>query len=188
VLDVLAVSGWSFFLLWVCSPLSALLGDQLSPESQGSEHFLQASSPLEGKVHRGPRVSSSWLKMKACRDSVQEALPLLWPACSPVWTALWATWDRIWQSPWSPGVRSLPGGQLSSVREGAQRSEDQLCLLTGQGWRPEGTLSKKFCCLCNLCAFLCGLVSEGPGIEDPNLILKSLQQCIHLVWKPAIDR
>ena len=30
-LDVLAVSGWSLFLLWVCKPVSALLGDQLSP-------------------------------------------------------------------------------------------------------------------------------------------------------------
>ena len=31
VLDVLAVSGWSLFLLWVCKPVLALLGDQLSP-------------------------------------------------------------------------------------------------------------------------------------------------------------
>ena len=30
MLDVLAVSGWSLFLLWVCKPVSALLGDQLS--------------------------------------------------------------------------------------------------------------------------------------------------------------
>jgi hypothetical protein len=31
VLDVLAVSGWNLFLLWICKPVSALLGDQLSP-------------------------------------------------------------------------------------------------------------------------------------------------------------
>ena len=30
----------------------SILGVQLSPESQSSEHSLQASSPLAGKVHR----------------------------------------------------------------------------------------------------------------------------------------
>ena len=38
----------------------------LSSEFQWSEHSLQASSPLAGKVHRGLELSSaSWLKMKA---------------------------------------------------------------------------------------------------------------------------
>jgi hypothetical protein len=115
VLDGLAVSGWSLFLLWVCKPVSALLEDQLSlgkttaqmaveqpyplaadvepcpscsaasaacalrngpaleshwrekgdlPWDPGSEHSLEASSPLSGKVHKGLRVSStSWLQM-----------------------------------------------------------------------------------------------------------------------------
>ena len=31
MLDVLAVSGWSLFLLWVCKPVSELLGDELCP-------------------------------------------------------------------------------------------------------------------------------------------------------------
>jgi hypothetical protein len=40
-----------------------------------------------------------------------------------------------------PGVRALPGGQLSSGREGVQGSGFQLCLL-----RPVWTLSKKLSC------------------------------------------
>jgi hypothetical protein len=106
MLVVIAVSGWSLFLLWFCYPLSALLGVQLSPESQWSEHSLQASSPLLGKVHRSlelrstswvlgseptleadsplggkvPRglglMSASWMRMKARRGPVLEALLL----------------------------------------------------------------------------------------------------------------
>jgi hypothetical protein len=37
--------------------------------------------------------------------------------------------DTRWQSQLSPGVRALPGGRLSSGREGAQESGAQLCLL-----------------------------------------------------------
>jgi hypothetical protein len=45
-----------------------------------SELSPQASSLLAGKVHRGLELSSTfWLKMKSQRDSVQEALLLLWP-------------------------------------------------------------------------------------------------------------
>jgi hypothetical protein len=92
----------------ILSPLSALLGDQLSPESQWSENSLQSSShrslelrstswflgsqpsleahsPLAGKLPRGLGLNSvSWLRMKDWRDSVQEALLLLLPTCSPV--------------------------------------------------------------------------------------------------------
>ena len=39
VLVGLAVSGWSLSLLWACKPVSALLGDQLSP---GSTHAQRA--------------------------------------------------------------------------------------------------------------------------------------------------
>jgi hypothetical protein len=35
----------------------------------------------------------------------------------------------------------------------------------GWRWRPEGTLSKKLCCFCSLCALLHGLVSERPGYK-----------------------
>ena len=62
---------------------------------QESEHSLETNSPLAGKVHRGLRISStSWLRMKARRASVQEALLLLRPVCSPARTHLRETPDR----------------------------------------------------------------------------------------------
>jgi hypothetical protein len=41
VLDVLAISGWSLSLLSVCKPVSALLGDQLSPGGTCEQRALK---------------------------------------------------------------------------------------------------------------------------------------------------
>jgi hypothetical protein len=53
VLDVLAVSGWSLFLLWVCKPVSTLHGDQLSPGRACVQRALEqpklASTNVEPK-------------------------------------------------------------------------------------------------------------------------------------------
>jgi hypothetical protein len=63
----------------------SIMGVQLSPKSQWSEHSQKASSPLAGKVHRGLELkSTSWLLLKALRDPVQEALLLLQSACTAV--------------------------------------------------------------------------------------------------------
>jgi hypothetical protein len=62
---------------------------RLSPEYQWSEPSLKGDSPLVGKVPRDLDFSSvSWLRMKARRDPVQEALLLLWPTYSPEQTGL----------------------------------------------------------------------------------------------------
>jgi hypothetical protein len=66
---------------------------------------------------------------------------------------------------WVPVVGALSAGKLSSYREGAQRSGTQLCLL-GEDEGPKGTLTKKLCCFCSLCALLCRLISEGCRIQD----------------------
>jgi hypothetical protein len=58
-----------------------------------SEHSLEANFPLSGKVHRGLRISF-WLRMKAQRDPVLEALLLLRPEHSPAQTHLRETQDR----------------------------------------------------------------------------------------------
>jgi hypothetical protein len=50
-------------------------------------------------------------------------------ASSPLQTGLWETWDSGWCSHLSPGVRALPGGWLSSGREGVQKTGSQLYLL-----------------------------------------------------------
>jgi hypothetical protein len=47
VLDVVAVSGWSLFLLWVCKPVSALLGDKLSSGRNDAQRATD-KSPLLG--------------------------------------------------------------------------------------------------------------------------------------------
>jgi hypothetical protein len=55
----------------------------------GSETSLEADSLLVGKVPRGLGFcSASWLRMKAQKDLVQEALLLLIPTCSPAYTGL----------------------------------------------------------------------------------------------------
>ena len=77
------------------------------------------SSGREGAQGVEPS-SASWLKMKALRDPVQEALLLLQPVYSLGWTSLRETQDTRWQSRLSPIVRVLPRGRLSSGSEGAQ--------------------------------------------------------------------
>ena len=72
----------------------------------------------------GVQISEVQL-MKEQMDPVKNALlllsptPLLWGPAS----------ERKWRSCLSPCARALPGGKLFSGLEGAQSSEDQLCLL-----------------------------------------------------------
>jgi hypothetical protein len=116
-------SGGSFFLLWFCWPLSAILGVEISPESQWSEYFLKASSPFAGKVHRGLLLRpASWLKMKAryraySRRCVVSALcPLTW--------ADWSLKDpgpKMAPLP-APAVRALLGEKATGCLETETRS------------------------------------------------------------------
>jgi hypothetical protein len=99
----------------------------LSSECQWSEHSLQASSPLTGKVHRylalGP---PSWLKMKAQNRTCPKA-ELLWPVPEAVsFCILHSHLCRILsEDSWNQNVCSRyfrpraprPGGPLSSGRE-----------------------------------------------------------------------
>jgi hypothetical protein len=79
---------------------------EISPESCGLEHFLEVSSPLEGKVFRGPRIrTTSRLQIYPCRT----VGPCLRCCCfcgprSPVQTSLRETLERKWWSDLSPGV------------------------------------------------------------------------------------
>ena len=65
-------------------------------------------------------------------------------------------------------VRVLSSGNLSSCREGAQRSGVQTCLLA-EDEGPKQGLSQKMGFLCSLCAHLHRLVSEGPKTQDGSL-------------------
>jgi hypothetical protein len=72
----------------------------------------EPDSSLVEKVHWGLGISfASWLRMKAKRDHIQEALLLLWPMC-PLFTGLWENWDTRWFFHLSPRVRTLSGGRL----------------------------------------------------------------------------
>jgi hypothetical protein len=62
-------------------------------------------------------------------------------------------------------VRALSADNLSSCKEGSQRSGAQLFLLA-EDEGPKVTLSKKLCCFCSFQALLCRLVSNGPRIHD----------------------
>jgi hypothetical protein len=65
VLDVLAVSGWSLFLQWVCKPEIALLGNQLSPGKNSAKRAEE--QPYLLGADEGPY------------EPVPTALLLLWP-------------------------------------------------------------------------------------------------------------
>ena len=65
MLDVLAVSGWNLFLLWVFKPMSALLGDQLSPGKTSAQKPMEQPHLLGADGDR--------------KDSDPTALPLLQP-------------------------------------------------------------------------------------------------------------
>ena len=47
---VFAVFGWSLFLLWVCKPVSALLGDQLSPGKTSAQRAVEQPHLLGADV------------------------------------------------------------------------------------------------------------------------------------------
>jgi hypothetical protein len=68
VLHVLAVSGWSLFLLWVYKPMSALLGDQLSPRGTCVQRVLEQ-----------PKV---WVQMAKWKIPGPAAPLILYPVCS----------------------------------------------------------------------------------------------------------
>ena len=62
---VLAVLGWTLFLLWVCKPVLGLLGGQLSPGKTSTERPMELPHLLGADGGR--------------KDPVSAALPLLWP-------------------------------------------------------------------------------------------------------------
>jgi hypothetical protein len=148
-------------------------GVQLFPESQWAEYSLWACSPLVGEVWVLALRSASWLKMKAWRDPFLEALLLLQPTCSPVQTGFWETRDTRWCSYLSTVVRAFPGGWPTSGGGGGRRGRCTevwvSAMLPSWEWKPEGTLSKKLCCLFGPSILLSGLVSELPGIQDDTL-------------------
>ena len=129
--------------------------------------------------------------MNARRDPVQEALLLLNPICSPVWTGLWETWNTRWCSHLSPGVRAVL--KADSRLAGKVPSDLGLRRHPCWGWMPEGSLSKKLCCFCGLRALLCGLVSERPRIQDGALrdpgykmVLSPEFQGQSPLWRPTL--
>ena len=67
VLDILVVSGCSLSLLWVCKPVSALLGDQLSPHRTCVQRALDQ---LKLWVKMAPRrFLSQLLRSPVCSSS-----------------------------------------------------------------------------------------------------------------------
>jgi hypothetical protein len=56
----------------------------------------------------------------------------------------------------APVVKALPGGHLSSGREGGQMSEAQICFLN-KDEDPKESLSQELCCFCSLSALLPGI-------------------------------
>lgn len=114
VLDGLAVSGWILFLLWICKPLSALLGDQLFcqnfwTEGSGTTQALGADDDL--------------------KDPVSAAPLFLCFTCS--WTAPLQRIirEKVAISPLSPGVKVLLRKQLFPCRTRAQQAVQQPQLL-----------------------------------------------------------
>ena len=115
MLDVLAISGWSLFLLWVCNPMSAaLLGAQLSP----GRTF----------VPRALEQTNIWVQMAEWKDPVPTAPLILRPVCSwlaPLHTGIG---EKVSVSPPSPslGVKTLLRGQVSPGCTCAQQAVEQL--------------------------------------------------------------
>ena len=102
-------------------------------------------SPLVGKV-------SGYLEPEK-RSVPEDVLPLQ-SVCSPAQTGLRDPGYKMAPSP-APAVRTLPGGHLSSGREGTWMS----------GAR-NGGRSQKLFRFCSLHSHLCRLVSEGPWTQD----------------------
>jgi hypothetical protein len=120
VLDVLAVSGWSLFLLWVCKPVSTLLGDQLSPGRTC--------------IQRAPEQPKFWVPMEAGRILFQ-VLHCSCALCAPHCPAPDSYWRETGYLTSKPGNTSTPGrtGLFSPVRTHAQRAMDQLWLRAADG-------------------------------------------------------
>ena len=58
MLDVLVDSGWSLFLLWVCKPVSALLGNQLFPGKTSAQRAAEQPHLLDADGDRnGPDIA-----------------------------------------------------------------------------------------------------------------------------------
>ena len=91
-------------------PVSPLLGEQLCPVSQWSEHYLQANSPLVGKVHRS-------LELRYPPDS---SLVADSPLAGKVFRSLGlssVSWQR-YQDPWCarvPAVWTVLWGSLAEI-------------------------------------------------------------------------
>jgi hypothetical protein len=83
VLDILVVSGCSLSLLWVCKPVSALLGDHLSPGGTCVQRALDQ-----------PKL---WVQIVDWKDPVPAVPLILCPVCS--WPApLHTILERKWLS------------------------------------------------------------------------------------------
>jgi hypothetical protein len=135
--------------------------------SHWSEHSLQASSRLAGKVHRCLAFRpTSWLKKKAqirtCpRKCVVSAVYML--TCT-----VWSPRDSGHMMALSPtlAVRFLPGRHLSSGGCGGQKGAQMSGVQNGVC--PRSCVISAVCSLtlCNPLADLCRMVSEGPGTQD----------------------
>ena len=99
MLDVLAVSGWNLFLLWVCKPVSALLRDQLFPGKTSAQRAAEQPHLLSADGGR--------------KDPVPASLPLLRPVSSWLVLATTVTGKKMEISPESGSEHSLKGFSIS---------------------------------------------------------------------------